>query len=267
MPKRSTSRPAIRRAGLCLAVAALAACKAPTDQPSQTTQPVTSRPAQLSAARQAQPELGLMTSLPILWAEGEVGSLLSGENAGNWVRDRLDERFRPMPLDRLTQLGDQKYLLLAQPRALAGDENVALDDWVRGGGQLLLLADPMLTAHSDYGLGDARAPQPVALVSPILARWGLEMTFDPAQSREEQLSEGPLALPLRMAGRLQLTDAGHESRCKLGENALVARCDVGKGRVTVVADAALVEDIDHPTESSAAAFDRLLDSAFDTTSD
>ena len=208
-----------------------------------------------------------MTSLPILWAEGDVQALLSGESTGNWVREQLETRFRPVPLDRLTQLDDQRYLLLAQPRALAGDENVALDEWVRAGGQLLLLADPMLTAHSEYGLGDARAPQPVALVSPILARWGLELTFDPAQSPEEVVSDGPLALPMRMAGRLRQTGSGHESRCKLSENALVARCGVGDGQVTVVADAALIEDVDHPGESSADSFDRLLAASFDNPSD
>ena len=214
-----------------------------------------------------QPELGVMTTLPILWAEGDVEALLSGENAGSWVAEHLNAQFRPVPLDRLTQLEDQRYLLLAQPRALAGDENVALDDWVRGGGQLLLLADPMLTAHSEYALGDARAPQPVALVSPILARWGLELTFDTAQSREERVSDGPLALPIRMAGRLRLTGEGYESRCELGENALVAQCQVGEGSVTVVADAALVEDADHPAESAPEALDRLLDDAFLASSD
>ena len=268
MPRRSIHELAILKAGLSVAVVlALGACKAPTSQPAQTSQPVrTAEPSPAAATETVRPELGLMTSLPILWAEGDVGTLLSGENAGNWVREQLDARFRPVPLDRLTELDDQRYLLLAQPRAFAGDENVALDEWVRGGGQLLLLADPMLTAHSDYGLGDARAPQPVALVSPILARWGLEMTFDPAQSRDEGVSEGPLALPTRMAGRLGLTDAGHESQCKLSEDALVARCQIGEGQVTVVADAALIEDVDHPGESSADAFARLLADSFDSPS-
>lgn len=254
MRNRSINRPAIRRVGIGAALLALVlgGCKGPDTQtvPNET----------------AQPELGLLTTLPILWAEGDVGTLLSGENGGSWVKELLDARFRPVPLDRLTQLDDQRYLLLAQPRALAGDENVALDDWVRGGGHLLLLADPMLTAHSDYGLGDARAPQPVALVSPILARWGLELVFDPGQSPDERVSAGPLALPTRMAGSLGLTGEGHESRCELSENALVAQCEVGEGRVTVVADAALVEDADHPSESAADALDRLLDAAFESPS-
>ncbi|QNE06048.1 DUF4350 domain-containing protein [Croceicoccus marinus] len=254
MRNRSINRLAIRGAGMGAALLALAlgGCKGPDTQtvPTET----------------AQPQLGLLTTLPILWAEGDVGTLLSGENTGSWVKEQLDARFQPVPIDRLTQLDDQRYLLMAQPRALAGDENVALDDWVRGGGHLLLLADPMLTAHSDYGLGDARAPQPVALVSPILARWGLELVFDPAQSPDERVSAGPLALPTRMAGSLRLTGKGHESRCELSENALVAQCEVGEGRVTVVADAALVEDADHPSESASDALDRLLDAAFGSAS-
>lgn len=214
-------------------------------------------------ARKA-PELAVMTSLPILWAEGGVDTVLSGENAGNWIRTVLDGHFQPVPIDRLTQLADQDFLLLAQPRALAGDENVALDEWVRGGGRALLLADPMLTAHSRYRLGDARAPQPVALLSPILGRWGLELVFDPAQSPDERVSDGPLAIPVRMAGRWQLTGQGHESTCKLSEDALVARCIIGRGDVLLVADAAFVEDGVDASESTRSAFSRVLKSAFDT---
>lgn len=242
---------ALRLSGLTiLAALALAGCKA---QPAPVSDP----------AGTERPALAVMTSLPILWAEGDIGSMLSGDNAGNWVKDRLDRRFRLVPLDRLTQLSGQPRLLLAQPRALAADENVALDDWVRDGGRLLLLADPMLTAHSDYALGDARAPQPVALLSPILARWGLELAFDPAQSPDARVSEAELAIPVRMAGSLRLTGKGHESTCRLDENGLIARCEIGRGEVTVVADAALVEDVDHQPEGGPEALDRLLDAAFD----
>ena len=243
MPRRSINR----LIGACAGVAlALAGCDAQ----------------QAAPAPADRPELAVMTSLPIFWAEGDVGAMLSGDHAGHWVKQALEARFRPVPVDRLTQIGDRGFLLLAQPRALAGDENVALDDWVRGGGHVLLLADPMLTAHSEYGLGDARAPQPVALLSPRLARWGLELTFDPASSPNDGVSDGPLAIPVRMAGRWRLTGGGHESRCKLSENALVAHCQIGAGTALLLADAALVEDGDHPDESARAALEKLLDSAF-----
>ena len=251
MPRRSINRlsPRLVHGVLLSAAMALAGCKG---QPAQVADPV----------EKAQPELAVMTSLPILWAEGDIGSMLSGDNAGNWVKDRLEQRYRLVPVDRLTQLSGRSRLLLAQPRALSGEENVALDDWVREGGDVLLLADPMLTAHSDYALGDARAPQPVALLSPILARWGMELTFDPAQSPEMRVSQGDLALPVRMTGGLRLTGQGHQSTCTLSENALIARCDIGEGRVTVVADAALVEDVDHALNGGPQALDRLLDTAF-----
>lgn len=209
-----------------------------------------------------QPTLAVMTSLPIIWAEGDVGAMLSDDTSESWVRAALDERFRLEPLDRLTQLGGQDFLLLAQPRALAGDENVALDEWVRGGGRVLLLADPLLTAHSRYALGDARAPQPVALLSPILDRWGLELRFDPAQSPDEAQTGGPLAIPVRMSGTLHRTERGFESDCNISENALVADCAIGSGRALVVADAALIEDGDHPSDSAQSAFARLVKSAF-----
>ena len=49
---------------------------------------------------------------------------------------------------------------------------------MRGGGRVLLFADPMLTRHSAFALGDRRRPQDVVLLSPILARWRLELQFD-----------------------------------------------------------------------------------------
>ena len=76
------------------------------------------------------------------------------------------------------------------------------------------------------------------------------------------MSQGDLALPVRMTGGLRLTGQGHQSTCTLSENALIARCDIGEGRVTVVADAALVEDVDHALNGGPQALDRLLDTAF-----
>ena len=80
-------------------------------------------------------------------------------------------------------------LLLAQPRALSGPENVALDAWVRGGGHLLLFADPMMTGESRFGIGDRQRPQDVILLSPILNRWCRDPQFDQNQPQWPDLRE------------------------------------------------------------------------------
>ncbi|MBD3773586.1 MAG: hypothetical protein IE921_08390 [Rhodobacteraceae bacterium] len=202
---------------------------------------------------QRQP-VALLTSLPIYWPEsGNMGELLAGDAPLPWPRAVLERRYRLEPLDVLaasdggeSRLGPFRYLILAQPRALTPAENVALDDWVRGGGRLLLFADPLLVAESRYPLGDPRAPQGAVLLSPILARWGLELRFDEAQpqgTRTQRLSLAPpVDTPVNMAGHFVLQPGfpNDTARCKLADAGLLARCSVGQGAVLVLADAQLL---------------------------
>jgi len=199
----------------------------------------------------ARPTLGLMTSLPIYWPEAESpGDFLAGGKRPHWARMALERDYVLRPLDTLTQAGGLQsvyYLLLAQPRALSGEENVALDDWVRGGGCLLLFADPMLTGHSIFAIGDRRRPQDVVLLSPILARWGLELGFDEGQGGEVAVRRvGDLELPTQRAGafRLRKPAGGAAAECRLLADGLAAQCAIGEGRVLAIADAALLEDGD-----------------------
>ena len=111
--------------------------------------------------RDQLPALALMGSVPIYWGEpGQLGDLLGDANPPHWARAVLERRWRLVPLDYLDEaaLEAQERLLMAQPRGLSPEENVALDAWVRGGGHLLLLADPMMTGASRYPLGDRRRP-------------------------------------------------------------------------------------------------------------
>lgn len=224
-----------------LALLATAACSAQSTPPAQT--------------------VGLFTTLPILWPEtaGAADLLKTDTVPPHWARDVLARRGTVRPLDTLDNLGGVNLLVLAQPRPLSPQENVALDRWVRGGGRVLLLADPMLTADSAYALGDRRRPQAIALLSPILARWGLALRFDesqPAGERIETLYD--TAFPVNLPGRFETTGGGVSCRIKAG--GLAARCLVGKGQVVAVADAALLEDVEaDAVESRSAALDRLLD--------
>lgn len=204
--------------------------------------------------------LGLFTSLPILWAESpDPGGLLDAGRQPSWVRQALEARYRLVPLDTLRPSARLRLLLLAQPRPLAPQENVALDGWVRGGGRVLLFADPMLTWDSAFAIGDRRRPQDVVLLSPILSHWGLDLRFDESQPAGLREIVGS-PLPVNLAGSLTLAPGG-TGQCHITDAGLVAECRIGAGKVVVVADAALLEPGD-PTGKAAPLLDSLLDRAF-----
>lgn len=184
-----------------------------------------------------------MTTLPLFWVEAAgVDELLQATAAPGWVRETLETSFVLEPLDTLESavLGGHDRLVLAQPRALSPAENVALDAWVRGGGRLLLFADPMLTRESRFAFGDKRRPQDVVLLSPILTHWGLALAFDPDQSEAERVVEVTnIAVPVALPGRLSVMPGG---QCKITGEGILARCRIGKGSVTVLADAAVLDN-------------------------
>lgn len=210
----------------------------------------------------AQPDcrIGLFTSLPILWTEAAaLDELVDTKDEPHWARAVLEDRGTVVPFDTLLHVANVDMLVIAQPRPLTPEENVALDAWLRGGGKLLLFADPMLTEDSAFSLGDRRRPQDVVLISPILARWGLALRFDDEQPLGERESAGEL-LPVNLPGEFTLVGGGHDTACAIGQNSLIARCRVGKGRVILVADAALLER-EAASDSRISALGRLLDEA------
>lgn len=196
--------------------------------------------------------LGLYTSLPILWGESDdIRGFLGGETPQHWAREPLASGRSLVPLDSLVDakgalpLPQHAVLVLAQPRPLAPQENVALDDWVRRGGGVLLFADPMLTTPSIFALGDARRPQDVVMLSPILAHWGLVLEFDESQQPGERLVALPEGqVPVNLPGRFRLTGKSGNAAlpCSLEAAGLLADCRLGAGHVVALADAALFED-------------------------
>ena len=212
-----------------------------------------------AAVGQQRPPLALMGTIPLYWGEADgLADLLSGAGALHWARAELERGWQLVPLDYLSSaaLSSHRHLLLAQPRGLTGEENVALDGWVRGGGQLLLFADPLLTGESRYAIGDRRRPQDVALLSPILAHWGLELRFAEQPDAAPQLRAlGDLALPVEQPGQLALI--GPHAPCHLLGEGLVAACRLGAGRALIVADAALL-DLHHRPQGACAALHGLL---------
>ena len=196
----------------------------------------------LTGGRQAPRETALFTTLPILWAETpQVADLLRPGAPPHWALAVLGAGGGQIhPMDTLLRLPDGLGLLvIAQPRPLSPSENVELDRWVRAGGRVLLFADPLLTHHSAYPLGDRRRPQDVVLLSPILSRWGLSLQFDEAQAEGEREAEAfGVVLPVNLPGRLSASGA---EACDLSGGGLAAACRIGAGRGLVLADAALLE--------------------------
>ncbi|MFN6936513.1 MAG: ABC transporter [Tsuneonella sp.] len=192
-----------------------------------------------------KPVLGLLTTLPIYWPESDgIDEALNGGGEAHWARTALERDNRLVTLDTLDgqDLSSIDRLVMAQPRPLAPGENVALDDWVRAGGKLLLFADPMLTEHSRFAIGDRRRPQDVVVLSPILKRWGLELQFDEDQPDGVRIaSVDGLEIPVEWAGALVRVEPGAPSQCALSTAGLMAECRVGKGAVTVIADAAVLD--------------------------
>jgi hypothetical protein len=206
--------------------------------------------------------LGLFTTLPIYWREaGDISAALDPKGKPHWARQLIEERRELRPLDVLTPqtLAPFRDLLLAQSRALAPAENVALDGWVRGGGRLLLFADPLLTEHSAFALGDKRRPMDAALLSPILGHWGLKLKFDEVQKPGEIEREVMgVPVPVNLAGRFATEG---QSNCMLWDEGLAVTCSIGKGRVVAFADAAVLESED-PSGTRPKALAALLDTAF-----
>lgn len=212
---------------------------------------------QTAAPAAGQQPLGLMTSLPLYWPAGaQIADLAAGCATVPWQRRAIEARYAITPLDTLSPvaallpgaaavdpLSGITRLAVIQPRGLSPADNVALDGWVRAGGRLLLVLDPALTGDYDIALGNPRRPVDNALIPAVAARWGLAVSFDEAQ--EPAVGSANLAgtqLPLALPGRIAVTDPA-VSGCTLQANGAAAMCRVGKGRVTLLADAAVFE---HP---------------------
>ena len=223
----------------------------------------TAQPAETVDVAQAgeKETLGLFTTLPIYWGEGsDIGSILDGQGEAGWVREALEDGWSLKPLDALEPdtLDGLTDVLLAQPRPLAPSENVAFDAWVRGGGRALIFADPLLTQHSDFPLGDPRRPHDMVVFSPLFRHWNLRLVFDDEQPEGEREIDG---VPVDLAGRFEIDSPGGESPCDLSAGGLIADCRIGNGRAVLVADAALLDD-HHRDESREDVLNRLLERGF-----
>lgn len=189
-----------------------------------------------------RPELALLTSLPL--AFGESFALDSPRSP---VMGRLERRYRvaTIAVADADNLRGKALLLMAHPRAQPASALVELDAWVRGGGRVLLLADPRSDWPSELALGDKFRPQPAFADTGLLAHWGLRLE-GPEPSGLRRLAE--VEVNASSPGRLHTTSAD----CSVEEGGFAASCAVGQGRVTVIADSDFLD-----ADGAAPAFDAL----------
>lgn len=176
-----------------------------------------------------RPTLLLLTSLPLVF-----GEQFSIDGGGSPALDALRRHYRVIPIDvtDARQLARGRLLLLAQPRPQRPEDLVALDRWVRAGGRLVLLADPMLEWPSKRPLGDRlRAPVMFADTG-LLAHWGLRLDAPEVRGSRTAKWNGyevTTVSPGQLFGD-----------CTISANRVVARCNIGRGKATIVADADLL---------------------------
>ena len=204
-----------------------------------------SRPTQVPPAAQ-KPTLLLLTSLPLVF--GEQFSL---QESGSPALKALQSRYRVLPISvtDARDLSKGRVLLMAQPLAQTAENLVALDSWVRRGGRVLLLADPLLEWPSERPLGDPLRPSAMFMDTGLLQHWGVRL--DGPDRRGPQVR--------RLGGEeiLTVSPGSLKGTCQTAGDGLVAHCRVGQGRATIVADADLL-DISHLGERGANNLDALL---------
>lgn len=203
---------------------------------------------------------GVMTALPLFWSEGTPQAQVDRArdqafvDASRWQLEAIDVLNK-------RALAPTRHLLLAQPRLLAPTELVALDRWVRDGGKLVVLADPLLTWPTKLPLGDPLRAPLTCLLDPLLEHWGLRLEpVAPQHIRvvRAKLSYGQVLL---LAAPSRFTRMG--GACTLVDDGLMATCRIGKGAVRLIADADLIDDRlwlardDHPRARSARASDAV----------
>ena len=160
-----------------------------------------------------KPRLALLSSLPLLF--GEQFGL---ESPRPPAMARIEHKYRVVPIavaDSASLKGFSR-LLMAHPRAQLAEVLVELDAWVRGGGHVVLLADPRFAWEGSRALGDPLRPPPDFADTGLLAHWGLRLGVD-------ETGEGELRPTSR--------------NCIVKEAGLLARCRVGRGTARIIADA------------------------------
>lgn len=193
-----------------------------------------------------RPALLLITSLPLIFSEQ-----FSLKDSGSPALGALQKRYRvaPIGVSDAHDLAKGRLLLMAHPLAQPAEDLVALDQWVRRGGRLLLLADPLLEWPSSRPIGDPLRPPSMFMDTGLLAHWGLSLEA-PGERRPEMRKLGGWHILTVSPGKLS-------GKCPVRSDGLVADCRIGKGYATIVADADFL-DVDRLGSPSKHNLDALM---------
>lgn len=184
-----------------------------------------------------------MTSLPIIWGEsGSLEAILSGAAQPSPIYTYWQNHYEVEPVDSLQDLliSDPDIVLLAQPPAMDPADIADLDSWVRQGGDVIILADPLLVWPSELPIGDVRRPLSSSLIGPLLNHWGLELTVADDQSFQPlDVEWDGIHFTVLAVGAFALVGdrATENVQCRINAIGLIAQCQVGKGRAILVSDA------------------------------
>jgi hypothetical protein len=186
------------------------------------------------------PAVTMLTGLPLRWSAGGDIAAMIAEGAND--DPALARLTAAGPVSLVDSLVDHVpppggALLIAHPRALAPQELVAIDAFVRGGGRAVVLADALSGWPGRHPLGDLRNAPVTSLLTPLLDHWGVTLAAAPADESA--------ALPADVDdARLRLFSAGRFDRlpptCRAFADRHVARCSIGAGEAWLVGDADLI---------------------------
>lgn len=194
-------------------------------------------------------KVGVITALPLFWPDGaEARDLLVNGRSGEAPVPIMHHR--AVPIDHVDEaaLRPVDAILIAQPRLLQPMELVRLDAWVRAGGRMVVLADPLLLWPGSLPYADPRRAPITSLLDPLLAHWGLrlEAVGPDGHGVERRLLASGHALMLAGASHFSLQGEADAKAsgvdCSLAERGLMALCHVGRGEVRLLADADLIDD-------------------------
>lgn len=195
------------------------------------------RPATASAGA---PATTMLTGLPLRWSgSGDIAAIIADKAGDDPALVRLEAMGQVSLVDSLIDAVPPPggALLIAHPRALAPQELVAIDAFVRGGGKAVVLADALSGWPAPHPLGDPRNPPVTSLLTPLLDHWGVTLGAAPTDDNDASAVDVGRA-------RLRLSSAGTFERlpptCRSFADRRVAQCRIGAGEAWLVGDADLL---------------------------